>query len=284
MFIQSVNETIKLLEAINSSDEYAYERAVLAYRHLKEFPVVVCEEKFDVPIFHSRTHFDNDFFQAVSDVFLPPTEVVKYFGRCNRPGQRMLYCSENRSTSYYEFIEDWINTKKIHEKFNVTIGRWVLKNTLSSIIVTTPDETARISEYDKCYGKILDNHLNGQSSELKEANSIFYRYLTSKFRKPAKDDIKTYVITAAYCNLAFIRTKDKAQAICYPSVPSELGGQAGINWAISPNFATFNYMELTHIVRDEFKSYKNENNKISFHSTKYSEAKEINVSKNVIIW
>ncbi len=281
MLVQNVKEIIDLLEALNPTDEHCYEKAILAYTKLKNFPVNIFEEPENMPVFRTRTHVDTDFFENINEISFAPNNSINYFARCNRPGQSVFYCSENRPISYLELIENWIDTKNVGDIMKVTIGRWIIKPKMSSIIVTSPDIESRISAYDKYYGAIFDDITNKQEKELKEANQIFYRYLTTKFRLQAKKDLKTYIITTAYCNLALIHAKDKAQAICYPSVPSK---ETGVNWAISSAFITNNNIELTNVLRDEFQVFKNENDKYDFRQIDNIEAVKINLEASTIIW
>lgn len=110
---------------------------------------------------------------------------------------------------------------------------------------------------------------------------LFYRFLFEKFRKPAKDDPLTYIITTAYCNLALAEAKGKANCILYPSVPFE--GQ-GINVAINSNFIKPDNIELQSIMCNEMKISKIENNKFSFRESNDWIAKEIKTDSDEIIW
>ncbi|HRG01274.1 MAG TPA: hypothetical protein PKZ75_09170 [Bacteroidia bacterium] len=281
MLVKNVNEIIDSLEALNPNDEYCYEKAILAYSKLINFPVILFEEKVNMPVFRTRTHVDIDFFEKISQISLPPKDAINYFARCNRPGQNVFYCSENRPISYFELIENWIETKNVGDVFRVTIGRWMIKSQMSSIIVTFPDMDSRISEYDKYYGAVYDDLVKDQEQDLKEANHTFFRYLANKFRLPAKRDLKTYIITTAYCNLALLHAKGKAHAICYPSVPSK---QIGVNWAISSTFITPDNIELTNALCDEFQVYKNEIGKFDFRQIGNIEAHHISIQDNILNW
>jgi hypothetical protein len=180
-----------------------------------------------------------------------------------------------------ELVENWAETKNFGEKVYVTIGRWLLKKPLTTIIVTTPDKENRISEFDKYHGSAIDTFIDNCESDIQEATIFLYRYLFEKFRKSAKHDPKTYIITTAYCNLALTHSMGKADGIYYPSVP--FAGQ-GVNFAINSDFATFDNLELTHICRNEMSITENEKQKHSFTETAISKATKFDTSNNLIEW
>jgi hypothetical protein len=281
MTVENVNLAIEKLEAINTSEEYAYEKAILAYLTIKKLPVLLYKIPAETIIFRTRTHETNDFFNTVSDISITPNQFVKRFARCNRPFQSKFYCSENRPTSFMELVEYWSETKNFGEKIYATIGRWKLKNPLTAIIVTTPDKENRISEFDKEHGADLETFIGNCEQEIREATTHLYRYLFDKFRRPAKHDFKTYIITTAYCNLALLHSQGQANAIYYPSIPF---GEQGVNFAINSDFATFDNLELTHIIRNEMSITENENGKHSFTETAISQATNFDTTDNLIEW
>lgn len=281
MIVDNINSAIEKLEAINPTEEYAYEKAILAYLTIKKLPVLLYDIPIGTIIFRTRTHETNNLFKTVADISITPNPFVKNFARCNRPFQSKFYCSENRPTSFMELVENWAETKKFGEKVYVTIGRWELKKALTTIIVTTPDKDNRISEFDKYHGAEMEKFIGNCEPEIREATIILYRYLFNKFRKPAKHDPKTYIITTAYSNLALTLSMGKAAGIYYPSVP--FAGQ-GVNFAINADFATVENMDLTHVIRNELSVSENENNKHSFIETEKKEATKFDTSNNLIEW
>jgi hypothetical protein len=281
MKISDTQKTIDLLESINPLDDYAYERAVLAYLKLGGLPIFINELPIGMSFFHSRTHISEDFFYKVSDISIPPQEYVKNFARCNRPFQSVFYCSETRPTSYMELVEYWAESKKIGESLKVTLGLWELKKTINSIIVTTPDPAKRISEFDKLHGLAFDTLITKYKGEELESQKLFYQFLFEKFRKPAKKDLKTYIITSAYCNIAFMQANGQADAIYFPSVPFQ---ENGINLCINKDYFKPDNLELKLAVRNEFTITENEQGKHSFTESGKIETKNIRIKENQIIW
>jgi hypothetical protein len=180
-----------------------------------------------------------------------------------------------------ELAEYWADTNNIGEKVFATIGRWKIKKAIWVLIVTTPDKQDRISDFDKYHGNAMDTFIFNCKQEERNATIIFYRYLFEKFRKPAKNDLKTYIITTAYCNLSLTHSKGKADGIYYPSV--QFGGQ-GVNFAINSSFIKKEKIELTHVLRNEFVISENENGKHNFSETNLIEATNIDFENNRIEW
>ncbi|MBW8523839.1 hypothetical protein K0U91_01190 [Chryseobacterium chendengshani] len=223
MTVQEVKNIVDKIENIDSSDENAYEKIILALMEIKHFPVLL----YDIPagsiLFRSRTNSEDDFFQTIDEISLTPNQFILSFGRCNRPFQSKFYASENRPTSFMELVEYWSKGKKPGDSVYVTIGCWHLINDLRTIVITTPDAENRVNEYDKRNGEILDKFIEDSASEIREASKEVYRFFFDKFRKPSKDDLKNYLITSAITNLSLSLTEGKASGITYPSVP--FGGQ-----------------------------------------------------------
>lgn len=281
MTVENVKNAIGLLEAINPLDEYAYERAFLAYMTIKQLPVFAFKIEKEIEVFRARTSFDPNLFEQITDIALPPHEVIKSFARCNRPYQSKFYCAENRPTSYIELAEYWADNREVGEKLFATVGRWVIKCPFSVVIITSPYPEQRQSAFDKYHGEGLDRILNEYDGELKEANILIYNYLFEKFRKSAKKDPHTYIVTSAYCNIAFSRSDDSIDAIYYPSVP--FGGQ-GVNFAFNNKFIKNENIELLGALRDELTVYINGEGKKSFHQTGNLEAKIVDYATNSIGW
>ena len=208
-----------------------------------------------------------------------PEEFVKSFARCNVPHQSVFYCSDYRPTSYLELLEYWVEERK-DEFLYVTLGKWVVENSLKVLIVTSPHEEDRLSAYDKSHGDKLDHFISQQSDDMKEAMIMLYKFLFDRFRKPAKKDPQTYIITSAYCNFAFNQTKDAIDAILYPSVPYD---GKGVNLAIKTNYPFDKNMKLVLVARDTFRRIDNEPMP-TFQQADFHQAKGLDYDKKKILW
>ena len=281
MNIGDTKKTIKLLEELNEYDEYAYERAVLAYLQLGGLPIFMTKLYAGDSFFHTRTHDKEEFFAKVTDISIPPQELVKDFARCNRPFQSTFYCSNSRPTSYMELLENWADSKEIGGCLIVTVGLWKLKKDINVIIVTSPYSENRMSDFDKEHGVHFDSCISKYKGEELESLKLFYQFLFEKFRKPAKKDIKTYIITSAYCNIAFMSTKGESDAVYYPSVPFQ---GAGTNLCINKNSFKNENIELNQLLRHEFLISKNVEGKQSFIELSKIETSDISIKNNRINW
>lgn len=104
-------------------------------------------------------------------------------------------------------------------------------------------------------------------------------YIDEKFSKQAKKDLKTYLVTTAYSNLALLHSNENAQGIIYQSVPFE---KKGLNIALQPSFV--DNLELKHVLRDGFEAYENELGKHTFIQFESIEAKQVNSDLWQIEW
>lgn len=279
-----LSKAIERLEAIDPLGEFAYEDAVSAFLNIKGLPVLFFEIQAGQRICRTRTHESQDMFTKVSDISTPPVKVVSAFARCNRPFQTKFYGSENRQTSFFELVEYWAETKNIGNKILVTIGLWFTKTPLTTLIVTSPHPDKRTSEFDKSHGAALDRFISEQQEETKEAVTLFYEFLFERFRKPAKHDPLTYIITSAYCNVAMLYGKRQGivtQAVMYPSVP--FGGQ-GVNFAISSDYIKPENIELNEVMCNELTISENKSLKYNFTETNKWQVKKINQIGNTLVW
>jgi hypothetical protein len=281
MEIENLEKAIAKLEGIDPASEYAYENALLAFISIKQLPVLIYTLPAGTFLFRTRTHNDEGFFNSIDEINLPPRQLIKDFARCNRPFQSIFYAAENRPTSFMELAEYWAETKSFGETLNVTIGRWELLNPLDLILVTSPNPENRISEFDKYHGTALDGFLEEQQGEAREAATRFFDYMFSKYRKPAKNDLLTYIITTAYSNLAILHGNGNVHGIYYPSVPF---GQQGVNIAINQEFATDINLRLTHAVKNTFRIDQNEHGKHSFTETNRTMTENIDLENKTIQW
>jgi len=55
MTIENVQNAIASLEGIDPADEFAYEKAFLAYMTIKKLPTLVFDIKEDIEVFRART-------------------------------------------------------------------------------------------------------------------------------------------------------------------------------------------------------------------------------------
>ena len=259
---------------------FAYERALFIFKAIEHLPVFIYTFERTIKIFRTRTHDTPERFLKVLDIANTPRKFVKDFARCNRPYQSIFYGSENRRTSFMELIEYWIETKNLGEQLFITMGLWENTIPINFIILTTPDKNKRVSQFDKDYGLAYDNLIKNKSKEEQEYYGFFFKYMFEKFRKPAKNDPRTYIITAAYFNLAIIEAQGKADGILYPSVPFEGNG---VNLALKDTFA-INNLKLTDAIWTQFEVALNSINKKDFLESYSIQARSVDRVAGTIEW
>ncbi|WP_121356890.1 hypothetical protein [Flavisolibacter nicotianae] len=274
-------EVIDALEKINPEAEFAYEEAVKTFLYLGRFPVFIDKVEKGTKICRSRTHYnDEQFFNKVSDVFIPPPKVVSSYARCNKPFQSKLYGSENRPTSYIELVRSWTKSFNNKEKLLVTVGQWETQRDFNLVIVTSPDANLRTSAFDKYYGSHLDDFISQSQDEERKAFVRIYRYLFCKFRNDA-GDLHTYLITSAYCNLSLCLAKESADGIYYPSVIAKQ--DRAMNFAFNSGVANhFNFKLLT-VIRNEITVEKN-HLQTNFKETGINQATSFDIERDEIVW
>jgi hypothetical protein len=278
---ERVLNAIQTLEQIDPTHEFAYEQAFLALLSIKSLPAVVYTFNQELILFRTRPHDDDVLFEDISEIINPQPRLVKSFARCNRPYQSKFYCSENRPTSFMELVNYWVSYKKPGDELFVTIGRWQISGKVPTLIVTTPDKELRTSKFDLYHGAHYDEIVQQFDEPTQEASHIFYRYLFEKFRKSAKDDPLTYIITAAYCNTILSRNDLGIEAICYPSVPFI---QQGINFAFNAEFFKPDQFKLLSVLRNRFEVLAGSNGLLDFRETESIDAKAVDESSGKIIW
>jgi hypothetical protein len=272
MSIEKLQNAITILENIDPADELAYEKAFFAFNSISFLPIAFLKMEAGIHVFRARTHFDDEYFQRSSEISIPDKSLIRSFARCNRPFQSVFYCAENRPTSYMELVEYWASTSTEGSRLYVTIGQWITNTPLNLLIITSPDPDERVSDYDKYHGTAIDNFIEQTPEDKRELTIEFYRYMFSKFRKPAKDDFKTYIITTAYINLAKIHVGDDLAGVYYPSVPYRGNG---VNFAFSPRIIENNGLTLVSALKSSFVTKVQDNGKLEFIEEANMEATRI---------
>jgi hypothetical protein len=120
--------------------------------------------------------------------------------------------------------------------------------------------------------------LQQEEDPLRTGINHFFEYIGSKFDKPAKNDMQTYMFTTAYSNLIF--TKENVEGIMYPSIP--LRGDS-FNVAFFPSLIDENKLRLLSVSKNTMRiELMGDVNKrfIEQNSTKG----KINYDMNTIIW
>lgn len=265
--ISDLERELDYIESIDKDDEQAYEKILNAFiniRFIPSFTFKVIRIQHDGKprvTFRTRTHMDVNFFESINDLSYPPNEIVKSYLRCNRPNQSVFYSSENRPTSYLELVEYWAKEKNIGEKIEVSIGMWQFQRDLVLYLIPIPNASDRETDGEKFYGEIYDQIIADAvyDNHTKQIISRIFEFMYKQFKKPAKHDKKTYMITSAFSNL--IMSKPYIDGILYPSVPYQ--GQ-GYNTAIKKSVVESGALKLVEVTKDSFNIEETEEGMHSF--------------------
>ncbi|HRI79178.1 MAG TPA: hypothetical protein PLR06_06530 [Cyclobacteriaceae bacterium] len=277
--VDNVKSVLIEIETISDLDDYAYERILLAMTKVKQLPIFIDQIQAGREICRTRSHENNELFKGHFQIKNPGKELVDKYARCNRPYQSVFYSSENRPTSYMELIENWAESAKFGDRFYATIGLWELKADLDVVVILNSDKSKRTTDFEKYFGEHIDERLATFEPDLRESSTLFLNYIDEKFSKQAKKDLKTYLITTAYSNLALLHANGTAQGIIYQSVPF---AKKGINIAIQPPFVK--NLDLKYVLRDGFEAFENELGKHSFMQFESIQAKEVDNHLGLIEW
>lgn len=280
MDIKLLKDAINSFESLDARDELAYEQVFLVFNVLKNVPFFVNTMKNTFNVYRTRTHQNPELISNISELSCPQRNYVNAFARCNRPHQSIFYCSENRPTSYMELIEYWAETKKFGDELCVTVTNWEVTTPLNLVVITSPDPNDRLSQYDKIHGEAYDKFIKDKSKEEVNYINMFFEYLFEKFRKPAKNDLKTYLITSAYTNMALLFGNETVDGVSYPSVP--YNGE-GINFALNKNVVS-RKLALKSALYSKFKISENAEKKHHFFEVESKYTDNIDINKNTLIW
>jgi len=278
--IENVKSVIEKLNPLDT-DAYFNALSILKSINLPLFSVNIDAKNNNLIVFRSRAHEEDVLFKNLSDFYNPPSSYVHHFGRCNTPYQSRFYCSENRITSYMELLSYWAIRLKVGEKIHFTIGRWKLKTSFDTLIITTPDKEKRISAFDISHADAFDHYLSKLDNPTREACIELYRFLFETFRTSATENPLTYYITTAYTNLALSVPNLPVPSIYYPSVPFK---EQGTNFAFNDEFIKNADLELSSVLRDTFEINLNAEGQKFFIQIDSRETGNIDITNKLIHW
>lgn len=281
MNTDDIRQMIDHLERIDLAND-PYRQAVSIFRAVRGIPAIIFTlEVEELMIFRTRTHDDDVFFTRPSDVINPPAKFVSGFGRCNVPGQSKFYSSENRPTSFMELVTYLVKNKRPGQHVYATVGRWLVKGPVRTLIVVSPDPGQRVSKFDQLHGANFDRIIAKFDQPTQEACKLFYAYLSARFREAANVNPKLYYITAAYCNLVLEKKGPEIDAIYYPSVPFQ---QQGVNFAFHEDFLANMEVYLLDVLRSTFLVFEDEKHLKNFREIDQHLSRPYNEGQGQIEW
>ena len=240
-------------------------------------PIILFPYKANNLIFRSRIN-DKPYFHEINEISAPKNEYVTNYARANKPRQTLFYGSENRPTSYMEFLDHLSEITDFGNDVSFTIGGWRLKKDLVLALVYNPSDKKE-TEYNKLYGQGFDEFVDKTAKEYRDGTLQFFEFIAEEYSKPVKYNIETYLITCAYSNLIF--SYKECDGIIYPSVPS---AGNGFNVVLKENVTLDNSIKLEFAGKDTFVATEQENGKHNFILTKSENAEKVDLENEIIEW
>jgi hypothetical protein len=257
-FINQIENSITEINSINFSNSWAYEQVINSIFKIQFLPIILFTYPKGSSIFRSRINIGTELFENVSDISIPDEKYVTEYKRANKPKQSLFYGSEDRPTSYLEFVEQLAENTPIGNEVAITVGKWKTKRELTLALVFNPQAERNISYYQQ-HGEALDEVIKKSPEEFRKGTTKFYEFIGNEFAKNAGGDIRTYQITCAYSNIVFAH--EKTDGIMYPSVAR---GGDGFNIALKKNIITENLIIIETAKIDKFIAQRQENGKHEF--------------------
>lgn len=228
--INNVCDSIELLSNTfkNDSHDLLYEKVMLALSGLTVSGLFV--QLNNITLNRIRLNCaDNKRFEKTNDLYYPPANYVSCYGRVNRPGQSMLYCSEYDNICEMELLHDYLLKNDIGHERLATYSKWELKKNLNMMVIAIPPSNREISNGFTIRNQCFE-FVKQQNDDHKIAYSNQYTLTERFFFRNAKLDPSVYVICSAIAN-ALTLTNPDIDGLIYPTVP----GSSGYNFVIRPH-------------------------------------------------
>nr|WP_288836379.1 RES domain-containing protein [uncultured Flavobacterium sp.] len=172
---------------------------------------------------------NNDLFIKTQDLRYAPSKYVCNYGRVNKPGQSMFYCSEFLSICELELVFDYVSKNDIGHERLATNSEWEIKKDLNLLILAiAPSNRELVNGFtlrNECF-----EFVKSEPDQTKDAYSNFYSLTWHFFEKNAKKDFSVYVVCSAIANY-FTLQFPNIDGLVYPSVQ----GNSGYNIVLRPH-------------------------------------------------
>lgn len=184
----------------------------------------------NLPLFRVRLNNEkNNIFLKSQDLYYAPQKYVCNYGRVNKPGQSMFYCSEYSSICDLELLHDYLLKNDIGHERLATNSEWEIKKDLNILILAIAPSNREfvngITLRNNCFKFVKSEH-----EQSRESYSNFYSLTWHFFQKNAKNDYSVYVVCSAIANY-FTMQFPNIDGLIYPTVQ----GNTGYNIVLRPH-------------------------------------------------
>lgn len=170
-------------------------------------------------------------FYETKDIYYAPFKNVFSYGRVNKPGQSMFYCSEFSTICDLELLHDYLHKHKNnigHEEF-ATYSEWSIQKNLNLLVLAIAPSHREISNGLKIRNDYF-KFVKSEPAATRKTYSNFYALTRNFFLKKAKKDISVYVVCSAIANY-FTLQFPSIDGLIYPTVQ----GNTGYNIVLRPH-------------------------------------------------
>lgn len=184
----------------------------------------------NIPLFRTRlNNEDNCKLLDVQEISYAPSRNVTKYGRVNRPGQSMFYCSEESSISTLELLYDFLHEKNIGYERYVTQTEWKVKETLNLLIIAIPPKNGEYINGFTLRTECFD-FVRSESSSNQVRHNNLYKFTSHFFLQNAKLKPSVYVVCSAIANFLTLSFPN-IDGFIYPTVQ----GKTGYNFVLRPH-------------------------------------------------
>lgn len=179
--------------------------------------------------------------------YIRQADSITRYGRANRPGKSLFYCSDDAMTAFMETVNQRLR-ENLNDAGSVTIGYWRAVRPVENIggILDSSDTLTRLFPPDCEAAKAMQLLLDNKHRWQFELWSKSLDYLVARFTEVVTDQLR-YQITSAIFEA--LMGDSVLGGIAYPSVLSEA---LGINYALTP-LSSDTRLKLVDVVRIDFK-------------------------------
>lgn len=186
-------------------------------------------------LFRARVNFNKEPFDLVTDIYTPPSHLIKKYGRANKPGERIFYSASNFKLAAFEVIQDLKHSfNPSREVAFLTIGIWKTKVDLHLACILDDPKIHKLRQdiHDSFQAnqKILFN--GNISTDTAISNNILLQYFAEEFIKSEIRGDFDYRVSNFYISslrqangfVAPRYSSEKFDGVNYPSVAMKYKG------------------------------------------------------------